>query len=173
MGAGKSTTLQLISELSHDKVVNIKFAATLYEMQELLYDKISAVYKRPKDFVKDRKLLQFLGTEWGRSLSPTIWIDIWKHEVKWIAENSSEHLVVCDDVRFDNEAEAIKSLGGIILQIKSDKTETRIDTKAGIIGHASEGGIDLKHVDYIVENNGTIDDLRSALLYVNSREAIW
>lgn len=174
MGSGKSTAMEQVRDLSNRKVVNLKFAAPLYEMQELLYKTIEPVYKRPKNFVKDRKLLQFLGTEWARNtISPTIWIDLWKYEFNYIQENAPEIIVMVDDVRFDNEAEAIKSFGGILLQIKSDKTETRIDTKSGITGHASEGGIDLKHVDYIVENNGTIDDLRSALLAINSREAIW
>ena len=79
---------------------------------------------------------------------------------------------MCDDVRFDNEAAAIKKLGGIIVEIESTKTSTRINTKAGIAGHSSEDGIDLKYVDYIIENNGSLRKLGLALEAMLKKERV-
>lgn len=171
MGSGKSTAIGCLKEIQK-AVVNVKFAQPLYDIQEAIYHRIKLVYKRPDDFIKDRKLLQFLGTDWGRnSISTTIWVDLWKEDVKYCLENYRNSLIVCDDVRFNEEADAIKQLGGIVIQIES--AQQRTDTSAGIAGHPSEQGIDLDKVDYIIDNNGTIDDLRSSLLTINAEKALW
>jgi hypothetical protein len=180
MGVGKSTAIQILDEIPNTALYNVKFAEPLYRMQEEIYNIISSVYKRPADFVKDRKLLQWLGTEWGRgTISESLWIDIWKSEVKdlvmdegsldkyfTVGGGESNTIITCDDVRFDNEAEAVKSLGGIIIQLTSNKTDQRINTTNGISGHASEKGVDKKYIDYTIENNGTMEELRDKLLHV-------
>jgi hypothetical protein len=155
MGVGKSTAIQALKDLllANSPVKLVKFAQPLYDMQEFIYRRIASVVQRDASFTKDRKLLQWLGTEWGRgTISQSIWVDLWKHEV----ENcSAKTIVVCDDVRFDNEAETVKSLGGKIIEITSNQTQNRIDTKSGIVQHSSEAGIDPKLIDFTVENNGT------------------
>lgn len=160
MGTGKSTAINAIrklKDLPYTPVFNVKFAAPLYEMQEHIYEMIKPVYKRPVDFIKDRKLLQWLGTEFGRnSISETIWVDLWTAEVRKLQSESPRSIIVCDDVRFDNEAETVHKLGGHIVQIVSDKSDNRIDTRAGLAQHASEAGINPKSVDYIVTNNETV-----------------
>lgn len=166
MGAGKSTAVEKLKD-HVDKLELVKFAGPLYEIQELIYDKIASVYTRPKSFVKDRKLLQWIGTDWGReTISNTIWLDLWKTKVNSIRNsslNASELLIVCDDVRFDNEAELIKSVGGYVVQINCDKNHNRIDTTAGLCNHKSEAGINPKLVDYIISNNGTLKEFELAV----------
>lgn len=148
MGVGKSTA---VKELG-DKFKLIKFAQPLYDIQEYAYRRIEGAYKRPENFIKDRTLLQWLGTEWGRNtLSQNLWIDVWKTDAE-IALFKGNYVVV-DDVRFDNEAQAIRELGGKIIQITSDRTEERIDTKAGISGHPSESGVTPNLVDITVKND--------------------
>lgn len=157
MGVGKSTAIECLrDELPADaKVKLVKFAQPLYDMQETIYRRITSVYTRPENFTKDRKLLQWLGTDWGRdTISKTLWVDLWKAEAQKQG-NLHGAIVVCDDVRFDNEAEAIKSLGGVVVKISSSHAEKRIDTKSGISNHSSEAGIKPNLVDMTVENNGT------------------
>lgn len=164
MGVGKSTAIECIRDLQQNYVHLIKFAQPLYDIQEAIYRRINTVYKRPESFVKDRKLLQWLGTEWGRGqVSDTLWVDLWRTEAHYIMENFSSHIIVCDDVRFDNEVEVIKSLGGTIILLESDKADSRIDTKTGIAGHVSESGISLNKVDHVIQNNGSVDDLKKSL----------
>lgn len=181
MGSGKSTAINLIDALARDyTLVNIKFAKPLYDIQEAIYQRIETVYRRPESFEKDRKLLQWIGTEFGRSLDKDLWIKLWKQEVqetyldnKWINFNEGNLLITCDDLRFDNEAQAVKDMGGIIIKLVSDKNLERITTAEGIKNHPSEQGVDNKYLDYIIENNGNIEDLRSSLCEINRQQAIW
>lgn len=174
MGSGKSTAIQCIKEIQRHPVYTLKFAQPLYDMQDYIYGRIESVHRKPASFIKDRKLLQFLGTDWGRQLiSPTLWTDLWKAQAQQILNNNTGLIVVADDIRFDNEAELVRSMGGHIIQVESSKSVERIDTKSGFAGHASESGVSLNNVDYILENNGTIDDLKNSLLTFNAIKALW
>ncbi len=176
MGSGKSTAVEEVIELATNnrhKVVNLKFAQPLYDIQNFVYDRISQVYIPPATQQKDRKLLQWLGTEWGRTqIKDSIWIDLWQAEVARLS-NMGVDIITCDDVRFENEAQAIKNLDGLLIKLVSSRSEQRIDTKAGIARHKSEDGISDENVRYVIENDGTRDDLRSSLLTVNDRNGIW
>lgn len=174
-GSGKSTALECLKDIQHHPLALKKFASPLLDMQEMIYARVRSVYQRPANFTKDRTLLQFLGTDWARkTISDTIWVDLWKQEIERFhnaANNLAvEPIFVCDDVRFDNEAETVKSLGGHIIQIVSNAH--RIEVK-GIPNHASENGIDLKYIDYIIENNGSVEDLRQSLCTLNDKLHIW
>lgn len=158
MGAGKSTAIKVLEQTGYTTQL-VKFAAPIYDIQEYIYKRIESVYTRPADFVKNRTLLQYIGTDFGRSLSQSLWVDIWMEEV----DNALTEIVVCDDCRFDNEAEAIKAMGGIIIKITSDKNVERITTANGIANHASEAGINPKFVDYTIENNGTLEEYENKL----------
>ena len=62
-----------------------------------------------------RQAMQWLGTEWGRELvNPSLWIDAWKVAV----DREPDRLIVVDDVRFSNEAQAIRERGGIVVKIE-------------------------------------------------------
>ncbi len=163
MGSGKSTSFNIIKDLFPGSVGLVKFAQPLYDMQESIYDRIKSVHARPADFIKDRKLLQWLGTDWGRqTIRDTLWIDLWKAKVAQHAEEGTG-LVVVDDVRFDNEAQAIRDLGGMTINIQSDAALARM-AKANLMGiqsHASEKGLPTRLVDRTVYNNYTMDELRA------------
>ena len=162
MGVGKSEAINQLKSLILSPLALVKFAQPLYDIQEYIYTRICGVHTRPADFKKDRKLLQWIGTEWGRgSISKTLWIDLWRAEVE--RATAAGRLVVCDDVRFDNEAEVIKRMGGIVVEIQSDRASERINTAAGIAGHASEAGIRRELVTAIIENNGTLEDLKDSV----------
>lgn len=104
-----------------------------------------------------RKLMQTLGTEWGRNLiSDSIWIDSMKARIG-MYKHAIDHghagaLVVCTDTRFDNEAEALTSMGGVIVEVVRDEAPE-------VAEHASEGGIDSKYITITIFNNGSIEDL--------------
>lgn len=164
MGVGKSTAIELL-RAQGETVSVVKFAQPLYDVQEFLYSRISSVYSRPESFVKDRKLLQWIGTDWGReTLSQTLWVDLWKAEVRRLSATGA--LIVCDDVRFDNEAEAVHALGGVVIKITSDRALDRITTANGIQNHKSEAGIRPSLVDFIIQNNCTLADFNTALCEV-------
>lgn len=58
-----------------------------------------------------RHAMQTLGTEWGRNcISDDFWLRVW-------FETLPPGDVVCDDVRFENEADMIRRLGGVVVEI--------------------------------------------------------
>jgi len=105
-----------------------------------------------------RELLQTLGTEWGRDMvREDIWIKIAMRRASQY-ERSSWHVVITD-VRFQNEAEAIRYAGGQVWQVRR--------TAAGLQGptgqHSSEAGVPEHLIDRVVWNVGTLDDLEEAV----------
>lgn len=158
MGSGKSTAYDWFkSQHDMDQIYLAKFAKPLYDLQDMIYSRVDSVI--PFKGLKDRKLLQFLGTDWGRSLDPDIWIKLWKQDNKVFFKLFD--IIIVDDVRFNNEAAAIKSEGGFIFQIQSNESKNRIN----VLGeeHESEKGVNLDYIDAIVQNNGTIEEFHSNL----------
>jgi hypothetical protein len=168
MGAGKSTAIAMLKEITGREVINVKFAQPIYDIQEFCYQRIAQVYQRPPSFVKDRKLLQWIGTEWGRdSISTSLWIDLWRAEVAAAQAANPDAIIVCDDVRFDNEGQVVRALGGKVVRIAADRAQAR--TVSGIANHASEAGIKPELVDYVVENNSTLAEFKNSLTYLYQR----
>ena len=159
-GSGKDTIADI---LGFDRVA---FADPLYEM-------VSIVTGLPPEEMRDREtkeseigwlgqsprqLLQTLGTEWGRGMvSESIWVDTAMRRVaRLLAAGRS---VVVTDVRFDNEAAAIKAAGGVVWQV--------VRGGGGIRGlaarHASEAGVDPLLVDRVLGNWSTLERLRQTV----------
>jgi hypothetical protein len=96
-----------------------------------------------------RHILQTLGSEWGRScIHPGIWIYAWAGGLRGHAK------VVVDDVRFENEAAEIKSRGGQMWLILRPDVEY-------VTAHVSEGGLAGFPFDAVIENDGSLADLRA------------
>jgi hypothetical protein len=95
-----------------------------------------------------RRLMQLLGTDWGRKLvHDRIWVASWEA----MAEQH-EH-VVADDCRFPNEYKAIRSMpGGQVWRITR---QSAVITSV----HASEGQLDTVAVDQELTNDGTAGEL--------------
>jgi hypothetical protein len=62
------------------------------------------------------------------------------------------------DMRFDNEIERIRRLGGINVKIRRAVAEDAVLAQDDI--HESEMGIPDQEFDYVVPNNGTLEDLQ-------------
>lgn len=164
MGVGKSTAIQYLKDYQKNSVRCLKFAQPLYDMQDMIYRRISQVHARPSTFIKDRKLLQWLGTEWGRdTISQNLWVDLWKAEVAQLSADEPDTIIVCDDLRFNNEAEVVKSLAGKVVKVVTEIITDRDVAGNGIKNHISEGGISLGFVDIVVENNTSMKDFLSRL----------
>ena len=161
MGSGKSAAVECLKDLGYTPHL-LKLAAPLYDIQEIIYNRISTIYTRPADFKKDRKLLQYIGGEWGRSLSPTLWLDLWRKEAEKMLPFLGDHdIIVCDDCRYDNEAETFNYMGGIVIKIT--RKERSADGGEGFSGHPSEAGISDEYVASTIHNNGTKEELKKQL----------
>lgn len=156
--SGKSTLageLRRLVEFRGQKYSEQPFAGPLKRMLTSIGVDVSDLSKNvPVAFldgrITPRIMMQTLGTEWGRSLLPDMWLRVWKHEF-----DDSAHTVCVPDVRFDNEAELIRSLGGIIIHIVRKPTADMLAVPA----HASESGIKRAKGDIIFRNDRGIEKM--------------
>lgn len=130
------------------------------------------------DYLTPRWILQYWGTDVCRNhFHDDIWIASLENKMRKTKDN-----IVISDVRFPNEIKAIHNAGGTVIRIKrgpepdwfqdavnanSGKTnmswltsKTRLE-KLGI--HASETAWVGGDIDAVISNDGTIDDLFTAI----------
>lgn len=98
--------------------------------------------------VSPRRMMQTLGTEWGRSLHPDFWLLLADVAVR------GRSAVVVPDVRFVNEAKWIKKNGGQIWRVLRPNL-------AAVESHSSESGLPDVLVDHTFLNISSIDHLLS------------
>lgn len=65
-----------------------------------------------------RQIMQWWGTEYRRRQDPNYWVAKARQTVHWTLKTLRASAIVLTDVRFDNEAELVRSLGGEIWQVK-------------------------------------------------------
>ncbi|APT31945.1 hypothetical protein MCBMB27_02654 [Methylobacterium phyllosphaerae] len=107
-----------------------------------------------------RYAMQHLGTAWGRELmGPDFWTRAWEEAVERAFERGALG-VVAEDCRFENEAAAVRAVGGSVLRIE----RPGLPAIAG--GHVSESGI---KDAYAVLNDGSPDTLFARLDFVVRR----
>jgi hypothetical protein len=101
-----------------------------------------------------RELLQKLGTESGREIhGQDCWTNIIKRQ---IAAEPYQNFVITD-VRFPNEADVIKSMGGTVIKIEREGI-------GSVNGHISDKGID--NWEWKLENNSSFEALEGNLMYI-------
>lgn len=100
-----------------------------------------------------RELLQKIGTDVGRKVKPTIWID-------HFCRNLADANLVMDDVRFLNESKAMGRLGFKIVKLNIGERyrKNRLLERDGFYapelqGHASEVELDLIVPDFVIDNS--------------------
>jgi hypothetical protein len=98
------------------------------------FDKLIVIYPSREEGwqTTPRRVMQLLGTEWGRSLHEDLWVTIWKRFAQQVLHVGGK--VVCDDVRFTNEAATLHSFHPKnLIELQTSDSAT-----SGIPGHASE-----------------------------------
>jgi hypothetical protein len=166
-GSGKSTAARHL-EAEHGFVI-LPFAGPLKRMARafgLTAREMSGDLKEaPCDALcgrTPRQFMQWLGTEFGRQMiGEDMWVKAWQRElesarVDALMERGDDHGypdVVADDVRFPNEAAAIRAMGGVVIRI----ARPGAGSSSGA-AHASEAqGFP---ADLVILNTGTEADLK-------------
>lgn len=109
-----------------------------------------------------RKAMQFIGTDVIRNqfdnLIPNIGLNFWtKHFEIFYNDNKNKNIVV-SDVRFQNEVNTIKKLGGIIIKIQRDSNN--INSKCKNDTHESEIEMNnIENYDILIQNNSSFEEL--------------
>ena len=94
-----------------------------------------------------RELLQRLGTEVGRDMFGN---DFWVNQA--ILRAKEHRKVVISDVRYVNEAEAVRLQGGLLFRINKNNV-------AEVNKHESEKNLNDYKFDHVINNNSTKEDL--------------
>lgn len=141
-GSGKTSLSASLKRLLEDAglfVHSRKFADPLYDMHEQCLDVLRAYgIDRGK---KDGKLLQLLGTEYGRSIDENIWVKCAQHAIDDIQVAGCE-VVIIDDCRFKNELSAFPDALKIRLECTKDQRKLRCDSWRENEMHPSEIDLD-------------------------------
>jgi hypothetical protein len=156
MGSGMSVAAMELQRLGFTRT---RFAGPLKQMMRCLGLTDEHIEGKLKEVPCDilggktpRFAMQTIGTEWGRDMiSSKLWVDVWKHHI----EHMPEYIPISvEDVRFANEANAVRSVGGIVVQINRPGRDDNII-------HASEL-FDFK-TDMLIENDGSIEALQEKI----------
>jgi hypothetical protein len=102
-----------------------------------------------------RRLLQTLGTDWGRNM---IHEEIWVMATMQRMRPGGDYCI--PDVRFVNEAAAIRARGGVVWRVERPEHSLLAGEAAA---HASERGIPADYIDAVIQNDGTLADLQAAV----------
>lgn len=155
---GKTTVAEML--VKHYGFKRISFAAPLYDMLE------AGGFGRPKTSAEKEAVIpdlgfswrhaaQTLGTEWGRRhLREDIWTTL---ALRKCSDINGRYVI--DDCRFENEATAVREMGGTVAHITGRKSNFVGEAAKQ---HESEKGLKQHaHEDYFLRNDGTLHDLQA------------
>lgn len=108
-----------------------------------------------------RAALQLLGTEVCRHIREDVWVKSAELRVKGLVA-AGRH-VVLTDVRFLNEADAVRSWGGIVVRVQRDPSTCPFPVDPT---HQSEVELNKIVPDAVIANEGTLDHLRDSIWFV-------
>lgn len=203
-GSGKDTIGDIICK-NKSNWVKMSFADTLKDIVSILFgwdrDMVEGSTHQSREWreIPDkfwseklsvewtpRKALQYLGTELFRNhLNQNIWVDSLEKKI----ENTDKSVVITD-VRFENEMEMIRKLGGKIWRVERgvlpewfkkveswnvDKENLKYDipyfvTEIKNIHESEWRWIGVDKPDKIIYNNGTIEDLEKEIINLIAKE---
>lgn len=156
-GHGKDTLAKIINSISiSNNAKSFEIRSFAYKLKEAVASnwgiKDSSVFEErwfkdsmhPYLNITWRQLLQQYG-EKMREIDPDYWVKALFKDFKYIPW-------LISDVRYVNEAEHIRNIGGIIIRINRNLEEQKDN-------HLSENDLDNYDFDYVIDNNEHLDSL--------------
>lgn len=166
--SGKNTFGEILSVVLEDEYTMVAYADALkkkcMEDFDLSYEQVHGSLKEIADvrypkvsgYWSPREIFQHIGTESYRKIDKDFWIK------QLINRISGLENVIVTDGRFPGEIDAIKDIGGIHIRMTRDNRDYMANSS-----HVSETALDdFYSVDYLVDNNGSLEDLYNAALTI-------
>ena len=154
MGSGKTTLSDgLIKALTSLKVARVSLAKPLKDIQDIIHGYVDVQLKGEKD----RDLLIALGM-WGRGKSP----DFWLERAVSAMEEIDADIIICDDVRFLNEADWFKD-NGLLMRIEGKQRGDNVDESRA--DDPTETTLDEYDFKYYISNNESAEESLMSALY--------
>lgn len=146
MGVGKDTAVEYL-QLKYPQAIVTSFAEPIYEILKFSQNICNFTPE------KDRKFLQFIGTDWARNKDPNVWVNLVLEKTK------TKNCCLLSDIRFLNELVALKENNWICIRI------TRNDTEKNRCGTGDKKHISEKELnsipeelwDYSIQNDHNLD----------------
>jgi hypothetical protein len=148
--SGKTTAANAFISIGYDRM---SFAEPLKAMVQCLTPCVDKDARPPSLCGKSlREVYQTLGTDWGRKMvGEDIWILAGRARIEMLLDDVESDIIrgiVIDDIRFDNEADLVRKMGGMVIEITRSSVPQ--------MEHASEAGISRDLIDYTFANEGDI-----------------
>lgn len=148
-----------------------RVVSDIFNFTDECYDEKKKEQLLPEWNTTPRKLMQIIGTDLFRDqlknylpelIMPrkSIWESMMYNDIKQLRLNNPNIMITVDDVRFEDEYNCIKDLGGVVIKIYRSSVESGNNTDK----HISESGCSY---DYMINNNGTLADLKQKLIKIS------
>lgn len=161
-GSGKTTASQTLCENGYCRESMAKILKDMLTVLGMDYEQLYGNAKELPSTIlcgqTPRWAMRSLGTEWGRNLiGENIWVNAMEMKLRlyWIANPYAKFVI--DDIRFPNEVEMVKRLGGELWAIF--RPGLNFDTS-----HVSESSVLTLQYDKEIQNVGSLDDLKQRVL---------
>jgi hypothetical protein len=161
--SGKDTSATMLIDIVNDHyydVIVLSFAEPLKKAVSILFNlEITESNKEIKNEnwnASPRQLLQLTGDKM-RELYPDIFIKNVHIQIEKYL-NDKNYCIIVTDIRYNQEAELIKSLGGKII-----KLERTINNNNNNDTHSSEQDIKDEYLDYVIYNDYGLRELEIEL----------
>ena len=157
--SGKDTVFSMIDAITAHEVRTTRTAFGDQIKQEIADSMNITVADIDADKERFRPLLQFWGAEFRRGYCGD---DYWIKKMRLAAATwYARDWLIITDVRFPNEAELVRELDGVLIRVERD---TGLDDT-----HDSETALDdYDHFDFRLKNDGSLDDLETAVVEIVS-----
>lgn len=160
MGTGKSTLANHIMN-KYKSSTTVKIAGLLYELQDMIYSKLNMKLVGEKD----RPLLIALGM-WGRDQDQNFWTSKAMEKAKLL--ELIKDVIIIDDIRFPNEAQAILDNNGILIRIEGKQRGPNLTED--MMNNVSETALDSFPFENVIDNStGLNDTIRQLEQILNRR----
>ena len=162
-GSGKDT---LADEIAADGWEKVAFADSLKRMcidylglsYEDAYTQEGKMRMNPHWGMTNRTILQKVGTDAMRNgFDKDVWVKILQIRIRKMLDEGRK--VVITDCRFDNEAQMVEDMGGLVVEVVRDSQGMNLSSVEQ--QHASEKPVSRKYVAFTIDNNGEVSRLRS------------
>ena len=112
--------------------------------------------------VTPRLVMQRFATDFVRTTIPDLWVILMNERLNSYTKDCP---IVIDDLRFENEAELVRLLGGTVIHItgRNEPKPNRWWQRKNI--HVSELGVMREANDYVIDNSLLLSDLETQIKY--------
>ena len=160
--SGKDTVYQLADALMEGaRIGRVAFGdAVRHEVSEITGYRMDFIEEHKAEF---RTLLQVWGTDFRRHFNGS---EYWLEKMTGVIDKASSHydVLFITDVRFSNEAEFVKNLGGKLVKVERRQEVYQHIEDAVPDSHSSETAMDdYSKYDYVINNNGSESELTTAV----------